>query len=64
MASSTGRGRAGTRRAWRRYGCNGPAILALIEIGATNTEDRMFKFLRNAFILREIWRMFRRGRRV
>jgi hypothetical protein len=34
------------------------------EIERTNTEGGMFKFLRNAFILREIWRLFRRGRRA
>jgi hypothetical protein len=37
---------------------------ALIEVGQTNTEGGMFRFLRNAFILREIWRLFRRGRRA
>jgi hypothetical protein len=37
---------------------------ALTDVWTTNTEGGMFKFLRNAFILREIWRLFRRGRRA
>jgi hypothetical protein len=37
---------------------------ALIDVGTTNTEGSMFKFLRNVFILREIWRMFKRSRRA
>jgi hypothetical protein len=41
-----------------------PAALALIEVENNNTEGGMFKFLRNVFILREIWRLFKRSRRA